>query len=105
MISRRHLTLVIPAAILLGCTNNQIDPQKLIDAIKTACGISVIVASAVALINAGVGMTLQAIVDAVCTGYQNAQASGNLKAAAPGGKLRFPVVINGKTIDVEVEPK
>ncbi len=87
----------------VSCTGGQIDPVKLTEAIKTSCGIAVVAASIATIINAGVGMTIQAIVDAVCSAYKaQAAAQAATGQARASGIIHLPVVINGKTIDVDV---
>jgi hypothetical protein len=84
-----------------GCTNNQIDPAKVIDGIKTACGIAVTAATIVAIIGLDPTMSISAIINLVCTGFHSAQENGKLKATEKGATIHFPVTVNGKTVDVE----
>lgn len=107
MMSRRDLALSLApgvlAVTLAGCTNGTIDPQKVVDTIRTACAIAIPVATVAAIINAGVGMTAQAIVDLVCSAYKSSLASRNLGDAGlkTGEKIDFIVHVGGKDIPVE----
>ncbi len=98
----------IALALSLGmasCTGGQIDPQKVIDTARTVCGIVIAFDSVIAIINAGVGLTVDAIVQAVCSAFKAQLAAEKLQALPPGTKVKVPVVINGKTIDVFVTVK
>ena len=103
--SRRNILLAGAGAAILpivSCTNGAIDPQKVADAIKTACGIAVPIATVTSIINAAVGATVQFIVDLVCTGYTTAKAANKLGAEpAKGSTVHFVVVVNGKPIEVD----
>ena len=97
--NRRLLLTGAVVLPLVGCTNGAIDPQKVADAIKSACGIAVPLATVTTIINAAVGATVQFVVDLVCTGYHSALAANKTTASA-GTSVKFPVVVNGKTIEV-----
>jgi|SRR5690349_5074250 len=107
MIARRALLSGIPVLAVVGCSNGQIDPQKVLDGLKAACGIAVPAATVVSIINAAVGSTVQSIVDLICSGYMSAQAaqvaSGKAKAG-PKDTVHFIVVVNGKQIEVDATP-
>lgn len=99
-VQRRDLMSAILLSLVLGsCTNGQIDPQKVIDALKVACGIAVPAATVVAIINAGVGLTVQSVVDIICSGYR-ATVAAQGKNMAAGTQVEYDVEVNGKTIHV-----
>lgn len=105
MTLRKHIFGLLAAgavAMSAGCTNGQIDPAVVVADIKAACKIAVPVADVVSIINAGVGLTAQGIVNIVCSGFAASQAASNSAAAAatPAGEVDFPVVVNGKTVTV-----
>lgn len=97
----RRATLGLLAAVpfLSYCTNGQIDPQKVIDALKIACGIAVPAATVVAIVNAGVGLTVQSVVDIICSGYK-ATIAAQGKNMAAGTQVEYDVEVNGKTVHV-----
>jgi hypothetical protein len=84
-----------------GCTNNQIDPQKVADSIKTACGILVVAAQVADILKLDPTLSASAIVSLICTGFTNAQASGALASAPPHGEVIFTVLVNGKPVQIE----
>jgi hypothetical protein len=95
------LVLALGAASLPSCTAGAIDPVKVAELAKTTCGILIAASSVLELINAGAGLTAQALVDMVCSSFKAQQAAG-LKALPPGAQVHVPVVVNGKTVDVLV---
>jgi len=73
--------------------SSTLDPAVIAADIKTACGIAVVAATIAQIINAGVGMSAQAIISLVCSSYKNAvaaQTSGGGKFAA-GTQINFVV--------------
>ncbi len=113
MLSRRNFTVLMTAVLgpitvpLTACTNGQLDPQKIVDAIKNGCHIAVPLATIIAIINAAYGVTLQAIVDMVCSAYQSAlQAKGLKGPLASGTEVEFVVTVtdkNGKQTSIPVK--
>ena len=100
MFNRRELAIVVIASAAAACTGGQIDPNKVVDSLKSACGIAVPAATVVAIINASVGATVQSIVDLLCSGFHQALAERKLGATA-GTKVEYDVVVNGQKIHVE----
>ena len=96
--------------LLASCTSGQIDPAKIADLLKQACGIAVPVTTIVQVVNASIGATVQSIVDLLCSGYHATLAahaaaakSNNLAApAAPasGAEVPYDVIVNGKVIHI-----
>ncbi len=100
MQSRRSIIGLLAAIpFVASCTSTgTIDPQKVIDAIKVACGIAIPAATVLTIFNAGVGMTAQAIVDIVCSGYH--QALAGKTGLAAGTSVEYDVVVNGTKVHV-----
>ncbi len=105
MTSRRNLLLtgVAMAAMGMGGTSScSIDPAKVQEAIKTACGIAVTAATIAAIVGYDPTMSISAIVNLICSGYQTAKSAGKLGAEpAKGATVHFVVYVNGKPVDVE----
>lgn len=100
---RRSFLLGASTFALVACTNNQLDPHKIADDIKLACTIAVPLATITTIISAAVGMTMQGIVNMVCSAYHSTLQAKNLAAPASGTAVHFVVVVNGKTIPVDGE--
>jgi hypothetical protein len=106
MITKRNMLLTGVAFAGMGmggtstCTS-QIDPQKVIDLIKTGCGIAVTAATIAQIIGLDPTMSISAIVSLICTGFQTAKAAGKLGAEpAKGTTVHFVVYVDGKPVDV-----
>ena len=116
MMSRRDFSMSLAPGMavltLAGCTNGQVDPQKVVDVVKTACAIAVpaaVVASIIATLRAAsaarqeagaTAPTVQAIVDLICSAYHSSLQARKLGAPAAGSTVEFVVVVSGKEIPV-----
>ncbi len=90
--------LLAAIPFVASCTNGNIDPVKVADALKAACGIAVPLSTIVAVINASIGGTIAGIVDLLCSGYH--QALAGKTGLAAGTTVEYDVVVNGKTVHV-----
>jgi hypothetical protein len=102
-INRRALLLAGATLPVLGMGGGcAIDPVKVQDAIKTACGIAVTAATIAAIVGLDPTMSISAIVSLICSGYQTAKSAGKLGAEpTKGTTVHFVVYVNGKPVDVE----
>jgi hypothetical protein len=105
MISRRQsIILAIGTlgltALVSACTNNALDPAKINDMLKTACGILVPAATITAIINAQIGITAQVVVDLLCGGFKAQTEKMGATGAPKGSTVEYDVDVNGKTIHV-----
>lgn len=101
-----RLLLPISLALALTACNNStstgVDAAKVIDAIKSACGIAVVAASVADIIQKDPTMSISAITNLVCTGFKSANANGKL-GSGPTAHRTFDVVVNGQTVTVELQ--
>jgi len=100
MHSRRATFIFLGGAALAACTGGQIDPQKVLDGLKAACGIAVPVATVIAVINASVGPTVNGVVDLLCSGFKQSMAGKLGTPMKEGTTADYVVVVNGKDIPV-----
>ena len=100
-ITRRATFIFLGGAALAACTGGQIDPQKILDTLKQACGIVVPLATIVAVVNASVGPTVNGVVDLLCSGFKQTVAAQKLGGALKEGQtIDYVVTVNGKDIPV-----
>ncbi len=90
--------LLAAIPFVASCTNGSIDPVKVADALKAACGIAVPLATIAAVINASIGGTVASIVDLLCSGYH--QALAGKTGLAAGGTVEYDVTVNGHVVHV-----
>lgn len=112
--SRRNVLIAvagIPALMLVGCSKtdtgeNVIDPAKVRDGIKNACGIAVVLSSIASILKLDPTLSIAAIIGMICDGYKAAKESGKLNLGASGAPLagsKFHVDVKGKPVEVELE--
>lgn len=104
MIARRNVLLA--GVVLLGMgmggsSSCSVDQQKVVDAIRMACGIAVPAATVAQIIGLDPTMSISAIVNLICSGYQTAKAEGKLGAEpAKNNTVVFTVYVSGKPVSV-----
>lgn len=94
---RKLFVPILLAATLTAC---EVDPAKVVDAIKQGCGIAVVAASVADIIAKDPTMSITAITNLVCTGFKAAQATGKLGTAE--GKS-FEVTVNGQPVTIKLQ--
>jgi hypothetical protein len=103
MIDRRYLLVAAAVLPFAGCTNGQVDPQKVLDLLKGACGILVPLATIVEMLKLDPTLSASAIVNLICSGFKTAvaaQAAQGRLAATPGQTIEYDVIVNGKPVHV-----
>ncbi len=105
MITKRNILLtgVAFAGMGMGGTSScNIDPAKVQEAIKTTCGIAVTAAAIAQIIGLDPTMSISAIVNLICSGFEAAKAAGKLGAEpTKGAEVHFVVYVNGKPVEVQ----
>ncbi len=110
MLTRRYFSLAGATALgglaLSACTNGSIDPNAVLAALKTACGIAVPAATILQIFNLDPTQSVSAIVNLICSGYQQTQAAAGQKGRklAAGESVHFVVEVNGHEVDVTATP-